>query len=81
MLKRSRFAGLFLALWGSLALWNNLSNKPRVAALHGSDIVGLIGCGMCFGVGLVGLIGGLRVGPIKRGESDSVQTKTSTNHP
>lgn len=52
--------GLSLALFGSLVLLNMLG-KPRVAALHGADIVGLIGCGMCFGVAFVGLIGRLKV--------------------
>jgi hypothetical protein len=32
-----------------------------VEALHGSDIMGLIGAGMCFGVAFVGLIGRLKV--------------------
>ena len=57
-MKRSgRFTGLFIALWGTLALLNSLS-KPRIAALHATDILGLIGAGMCFGVALVGLIAG-----------------------
>ena len=56
MLKRSRFAGLVLGLLGLLVLLNNLG-KPRVAALHGPDILGLIASGMCFGVGLVMLMG------------------------
>ena len=60
MVKRSRFFGLVPAMLGLLALFSNLS-KPRIAALHGSDIVGLIGCGMCFGVALVGLLGRLSV--------------------
>ncbi len=60
MKKRSRLTGLLLAFLGVMALFANLS-KPRVAALHGSDIVGLIGCGMCFGVALVGLFGKLTV--------------------
>jgi hypothetical protein len=37
------------------------SSKPRVEALNGSDIMGLIGAGMCFGVAFVGLIGRLKV--------------------
>ena len=57
-MKRSGgMTGLFIALWGTLALLNSLG-KPRVAALHTTDILGLIGCGMCFGVALVGLIAG-----------------------
>lgn len=57
---KSRFAGLVLALFGLLVLLSNLG-KPRIAALHGSDIVGLVACGMCFGVGLVGMLGRLKV--------------------
>jgi len=60
MLKHSRFRGLTVSLLGLLVLLNNLG-KPRVEALHGADIVGLIGCGMCFGVAFVGLMGWLKV--------------------
>jgi hypothetical protein len=56
MKKHSRIVGLMVFFFGLLALFSSLS-KPRVAALHGTDILGLIGCGMCFGVGLVGLMG------------------------
>jgi hypothetical protein len=52
--------GLFVALLGVLALFSSL-NKPGVAALRGSEVLGLIGSGGCFGVGFVGLIGKLRV--------------------
>ncbi len=60
MEKRSRFTGLVLALLGGMVLLSNLG-KPRISALHGSDILGLIGCGMLFGVAFVGLIGRLRL--------------------
>ena len=60
MLKRSLLTALLPALLGVMALFGSLS-KPRVEALHGSDILGLIGCGMCFGVALVGLLGRLRL--------------------
>lgn len=60
MQRRSRFTGLILAMLGLLVLFTNL-NKPRIAALHGSDIVGLIACGVCFGVAFMGLIGRLKV--------------------
>jgi hypothetical protein len=62
MLKSSRFIGLFLALMGTMVLLNNLG-KPRIeaAGLHGSDILGLVASGICFGVGFVGLIGRLRL--------------------
>jgi hypothetical protein len=49
MKKRSLFISLCFALWGLLVLWNNLS-KPRVEALHGSDIVGIMASGFCFGI-------------------------------
>jgi hypothetical protein len=70
MLKRRRglFTGLFLVLWGSPVLLNNLG-RPRVAALHGSDILGLIGCGMLFGVGLSWLIAGLWIGRSKQDDA------------
>ena len=49
-----------LFLLGLIALLSSLS-KPRVEALHGADILGLIACGVCFGVGFVGLLGRLRL--------------------
>ena len=39
MKKSSRFTGLALALLGAMVLLNNLG-KPRVDALHGSDVCG-----------------------------------------
>jgi len=59
-MKSSRFTGLVLALVGLMVLSSNLS-KPRVETLHGSDIVGLVASGMCFGVALVGLFGRFKV--------------------
>jgi hypothetical protein len=58
-MRKSRFIGLVLALQGLMVFLNNLG-KPRVAALHGSDIGGLIACGMCLGIGFIGLLGLLR---------------------
>jgi hypothetical protein len=60
MRKHSRIVGLFLLLFGLMPLFSSLS-KPRIEALHGSDILGLVACGMCFGVALVGLLGRLRI--------------------
>jgi len=60
MLKRSRFMGLTLLLMGLMLLFWYLT-QPRVQMLHGADIVGLTGCGACFGVGTAGLIGRLRL--------------------
>ena len=60
MRKHSRIVGLIPLLFGLMALFSSLS-KPRIEALHGTDILGLIGSGMCFGVALVGLFGRLRI--------------------
>ena len=60
MKKISRFMGLFLAVMGVMVLLSDLS-KPRIAALHGSDIVSLTAVGMLLGVGFLGLIGRLRI--------------------
>jgi hypothetical protein len=53
--------GVILLFFGSMSLLRMLSN-PRVASLHGSDIVALTGCGACFGVALVALLGRIKVG-------------------
>ena len=52
-MRKSRIPGLLVALLGVMALLASLS-KPRVEALHRSDVLGLIGSGMCFGVAVVG---------------------------
>ena len=56
MRKYGRLAGLFVILFGVMALTSSLL-KPRIQALHGSDILGLVGAGMCLGVGFVLLVG------------------------
>ena len=61
MRKRSRLSGLIPALVGLMVLLNNLG-KPRVEALHGSDVLGLVASGMGFGVALVMLLGRFREG-------------------
>ena len=61
MKTRSRLAGVIVLLTGLINLFRYL-NQPRVQMLHGADIVGLTGCGACLGVGIVGLIGLLRLG-------------------
>ena len=48
MKKRSRFTGLVLAPLGAMVLLNNL-DKPRVEALHGSNVWGLVASGICLG--------------------------------
>ncbi len=68
MKKSSRFTGLALALMGATVLLNNLGN-PRVEALHGSDILGLIASGMLLGIGFVGLMGRLRFPQLGKDQS------------
>jgi hypothetical protein len=58
--KSNLLAGLALLFLGGTALLRILAN-PRVAELHGSDVVTLTGCGACFGVGLVALLGRLKL--------------------
>ena len=60
MKKSSRLTGLVVTLMGILPLLNNLG-KPSVAALHGSDILGLVAAGVLFGGGFVGLMGRLNL--------------------
>ena len=43
------FGALIPGFVGFFALFNNLG-KDRVAALHGSDILGLWASGFCFGI-------------------------------
>jgi hypothetical protein len=46
-------------LFGLMSFFNVLSN-PRLATLHGSDVLQLIATGMCFGVALATLVVFLR---------------------
>ena len=57
------FVGLFVLLSGVPPFINAMGN-PRVATLHGSDVMGLFASGLCFGFGLALLISRL----IFRGE-------------
>ena len=59
MTKSGRFAGLALLLMGVMVLLNNLG-KPRVEALHGSDVLGLVASGGLLGIGFIGLMGRLK---------------------
>ena len=62
-----KFRGPILALaWAVavLCLWYLVRN-PRTKALHGSDVMSLIGCGMCFGVAFAYLLRVLRKGAFK----------------
>ena len=58
--KSSHIMGVLLLLFGSLSLLRILDN-PRLAALHGSDIVALTGCGACFAVALLALLGRIKL--------------------
>jgi hypothetical protein len=49
------FVGLFVLISGVPPLINALGN-PRVATLHGADVIGLLASGLCFGFGLALLI-------------------------
>lgn len=49
------FAGLSVLLFGALSLLTRLSN-PRVHALLPSDVIALVGAGLCLGVGLAVMI-------------------------
>ena len=62
-----KFRGpIMAAAWAVavLSLWYQVRN-PRTKALHGSDVMSLIGCGMCFGVALVFFFITLRKGSFK----------------
>ena len=67
MKKSSRFGSrqarqaLLLPLMGVLALLANLSN-PRVAAMHGSDVLKLVASGFLLGIGLASLLAWLKPG-------------------
>jgi hypothetical protein len=68
MKKSSRFTGLVLALLGAMVLLNNLG-KPRVEALRGSDVWGLVASGMLLGIGFVGLMGRLSFASSRKDQS------------
>jgi hypothetical protein len=50
------FVGLFVLL-SALPPFINATGNPRIATLHGSDVMGLFASGLCFGFGLALLIG------------------------
>ena len=66
--KSSRFTGLVLALLGVIKLLNDLG-KPRVEALHGVDVLGLVTSGMLLGVGFFGLMGRLNFDSSQKDQS------------
>jgi hypothetical protein len=55
MHRRRIFVGLFMLMCGTGAFISNMGN-PRVASLHGSDVMGLIASGLCVGFGLAMLL-------------------------
>ena len=61
MKKSSRLTGLVLMLIGAMALLNNLG-KPRVEALHGPDVLGLVASGFLLGIGFASLMAWLKPG-------------------
>ena len=66
--KSGRFTGLVLALIGVMKLLNDLG-KPRVEALHGIDVLGLVTSGMLLGIGFVGLMGRLNFDSSQKDQS------------
>jgi hypothetical protein len=50
------FVPLFIGVIGLL----DLSQRPRFASFHRVDVIQLLGCGMCLGIALTGLIEFLR---------------------
>ncbi len=57
---KRKVAAIFLPLlFGLMALFNFISS-PRFEAYRAVDVVRLVGCGMCFGVALVGIVIALR---------------------
>ena len=64
MKKSSRFGvmqALMPPLMGVLLLLNNLG-KPRVEALHGPDVLGLVASGFLLGIGFASLMAWLKPG-------------------
>jgi hypothetical protein len=72
MKKSSRLTGLVLMVIGAMVLLNNL-NKPRVEALHGSDVIGLVAAGMLLGIGFIGLMGRLDFARSRKTKADAIR--------
>jgi hypothetical protein len=64
----SRFTGVVMMLLGVMKLLNDLG-KPRVEALHGVDVLGLLASGGLLGVGFVGLMGMLNSANSRKDQS------------
>jgi hypothetical protein len=61
--RRRRLAPVWVPLLFGLLSLSSMMTRPRFATFHGSDVVQLIGTGMCFGVALASLIFFLRSRP------------------
>ena len=53
-----RIVGLFLLMFGVMGLFRLMDN-PRLQALKGSDLLGLLAPGLCLGFGMALLLGRL----------------------
>jgi hypothetical protein len=76
MQKRSRITGLLMALLGSMVLFMNLG-KPRIAALHGADVMSLVACGFLFGIAFMGLLAKLRLGDEKSSTGSQIASRSA----
>ena len=56
MRNRRKLVPFWVALLFGIMAFINIIGNPRLATLHGSDIVQLIAVGMCFGVALATLV-------------------------
>jgi hypothetical protein len=61
--KRRRLVPIWVPLLFGLLSLSNMMTRPRFATFHGSDVVQLIGTGMCFGVALASLVALVRSRP------------------
>jgi hypothetical protein len=52
MSDRRKFIPFFVPLLFGLMSLSNVISNPRVATLHGSDVLQLIATGMCFGAAI-----------------------------
>ena len=68
MKKTSRVTGLVAALLGAFVLLNNL-DRPRVAALHGHEVLRFVASGMLLGIGFAGLLGKLNLASSREDQS------------
>jgi hypothetical protein len=56
MSNRRKLVPFWVPLLFGLMGFFNIVGKPRLATLHGSDVLQLIAVGMCFGVALATLV-------------------------